>query len=156
MKAIAKTFGIAALAAVTALAPLTTAANARDGHWNRQHQSWQGPDRGHSYRDPGHRGPYRHAPGYRYRSDRSDRNDAIALGIIGLGAAVIIGGAIANANANQPRTAYPAPPAMPAAGGYEPWSASWMRYCSSKYRSFNASTGTYRGYDGQDHFCVAD
>ena len=38
---------------------------------------------------------------------------------------------------------------------YEPWSREWFRYCSNRYRSFNADTGTYRGYDGRDHFCVA-
>ncbi len=37
---------------------------------------------------------------------------------------------------------------------YEPWSAEWARWCDSKYRSFNINTGTYRGYDGKDHFCV--
>ncbi len=37
---------------------------------------------------------------------------------------------------------------------YEPWSREWFRYCSNRYRSFNANTGTYRGYDGRDHFCV--
>lgn len=41
-------------------------------------------------------------------------------------------------------------------GGYlEPWSQAWMQYCRATYRSFDARTGTYRGYDGQRHFCVA-
>jgi BA14K-like protein len=39
--------------------------------------------------------------------------------------------------------------------GAEPWSRDWFRYCSNRYRSFNANTGTYRGHDGRDHFCVA-
>jgi hypothetical protein len=38
--------------------------------------------------------------------------------------------------------------------GYEPWSREWFRYCSNRYRSFNADTGTFRGYDGRDHFCT--
>jgi len=38
--------------------------------------------------------------------------------------------------------------------GFEPWSREWFRYCSNRYRSFNADTGTYRGYDGRDHFCT--
>lgn len=38
---------------------------------------------------------------------------------------------------------------------YEPWSREWFNYCSNRYRSFNVDTGTYRGYDGRDHFCVA-
>jgi hypothetical protein len=41
-------------------------------------------------------------------------------------------------------------------GGYlEPWSQAWLQYCRTTYRSFDARTGTYRGYDGQRHFCVA-
>ena len=41
------------------------------------------------------------------------------------------------------------------ANGYgEPWSASWENWCSAKYRTFDVSTGTYNGYDGQRHFCV--
>jgi len=36
----------------------------------------------------------------------------------------------------------------------EPWSKGWANYCRSKYRSFNINTGTFRGYDGRDHFCV--
>lgn len=38
----------------------------------------------------------------------------------------------------------------------EPWTPEWYRYCSSRYRSFDARTGTYRGYDGRSHFCVAE
>lgn len=37
---------------------------------------------------------------------------------------------------------------------YEPWSEGWANYCRNKYRSFNIKTGTFRGYDGRDHFCV--
>ena len=37
---------------------------------------------------------------------------------------------------------------------YEPWTPEWRDWCDAKYRSFKASTGTYRGYDGKDHFCV--
>jgi len=36
----------------------------------------------------------------------------------------------------------------------EPWSRGWYEYCGQKYRSFNPQKGTFRGYDGQDHFCV--
>ncbi len=36
----------------------------------------------------------------------------------------------------------------------EPWSPGWRAYCEDRYRSFNPQTGTYRGYDGLDHFCV--
>jgi len=37
---------------------------------------------------------------------------------------------------------------------YEPWSPEWARWCDNRFRSFNVNTGTYRGYDGKDHFCV--
>lgn len=37
---------------------------------------------------------------------------------------------------------------------YEPWSEEWANWCDNRYRSFNLQTGTYRGYDGRDHFCV--
>ncbi|MGI9351021.1 MAG: BA14K family protein [Rhizobiaceae bacterium] len=36
----------------------------------------------------------------------------------------------------------------------EPWTPGWQRWCQNRYRSFNARTGTFRGYDGRDHFCV--
>ncbi|KQO83713.1 BA14K family protein [Rhizobium sp. Leaf262] len=37
----------------------------------------------------------------------------------------------------------------------EPWTNAWYDYCSQRYGSFNSRTGTYLGYDGQNHFCVA-
>lgn len=37
----------------------------------------------------------------------------------------------------------------------EPWTPQWQNYCNNKYRSFNPNTGTFRGYDGLNHFCVA-
>lgn len=36
----------------------------------------------------------------------------------------------------------------------EPWTPGWRAWCEQNYRSFNANTGTFRGYDGLDHFCV--
>jgi BA14K-like protein len=41
------------------------------------------------------------------------------------------------------------------AGDLEPWSRNWYRYCANRYQSFNPATGTYRGYDGLNHFCKA-
>lgn len=32
-------------------------------------------------------------------------------------------------------------------------SPEWMAYCQNKYKSFNPETGTYTGYDGQQHPC---
>ncbi|MBU4527207.1 MAG: BA14K family protein [Hoeflea sp.] len=163
MKSLAKTIGITLLTAVTALAPLTTAANAGDGRWNRQHyQQRQDMSRLYDYRDYSQRNQhkqnyvYRHGGNKKYIYRDRRNNDALVLGIIGLGAAAIIGGAIANSH-NNPQVIYRQPHTPRNAGGaYQPWSQSWMRYCSNKYRSFNPSTGTYRGYDGRDHFCVVN
>ncbi|MCV3764799.1 BA14K family protein [Rhizobium sp. TRM95796] len=53
---------------------------------------------------------------------------------------------------------YPARPARrqvdASAATLQPWTARWRAYCAERYQSFNARTGTYRGYDGQDHFCT--
>lgn len=42
------------------------------------------------------------------------------------------------------------------AGSLEPWSSAWYQYCVDRYRSFDARSGTFVGYDGERHFCVAD
>ena len=44
-------------------------------------------------------------------------------------------------------------PVAPTADPYEPWSTAWLEACRQRYRSFNERTGTFRGYDGRDHFC---
>jgi hypothetical protein len=41
------------------------------------------------------------------------------------------------------------------AGAMEPWTAEWYAYCSDRYRSFDGRTGTYKGFDGRKHFCIA-
>ena len=81
-------------------------------------------------------------------------------------AGALIGGALAS----QPRYAEPyyyddgyAPAPRPVyrqryvyQGGLEPWTPAWYRYCSNRYRSFDGRTGTFVGYDGAEHFCVAN
>lgn len=155
MKSIAKTISITMLTAATAIAPMTATAYAGDGRWNRHtYQRQDDVSRITNYREYSERRQQRQD----HRARRNGRDkDAIALGIIGLGVGAIIGGAIANGN--NPRVIYrqqPSAPQMVNRGSYEPWSQSWYRFCSNKYRSFNASTGTFRGYDGRDHFCVAN
>ena len=101
----------------------------------------------------------------------SNGGDAVALGIAGLAAGALIGGALAN---QPPPPAYddyrydpdyayrrypvarPAPVRDYYAGGLQPWTPAWYRYCSDRYQSFNARTGTFTGYDGESHFCVAN
>lgn len=38
----------------------------------------------------------------------------------------------------------------------EPWTDEWFDYCRARYRSFNARTGTFTGYDGIKYFCQAE
>lgn len=103
-----------------------------------------------------------------------NNSDALAAGLIGLAAGAIIVGAIAQprpAPIYRPRPVYnqPAydeyPDAPPAprrsqvvryADDMEPWTRDWYRFCANRYRSFNASTGTFRGHDGRNHFCVVN
>ncbi|OCP09231.1 MULTISPECIES: BA14K family protein [unclassified Ensifer] len=114
-----------------------------------------------------------------------DHDDAWAAGAAGLVAGALIGGAIAsqpryNGGYNErvyidpepeydyyePRPVYRARPVYQArpvvvdsyGGGYrslEPWTPSWYRYCSQRYRSFNPDNGTFRGYNGRSYFCTA-
>jgi hypothetical protein len=110
--------------------------------------------------------------------DHSSNGDLVAAGILGLAVGALAVGA---ANASQPeyrvyddyprdRRYYPVRREYVRdypvrreyvrvdegyAGAFEPWSPEWYRYCEDRYRSFDARTGTFRGYDGRDHFCVA-
>ncbi len=52
------------------------------------------------------------------------------------------------ANSGPNVITYNEPPSL------EPWTPGWRQWCENNYRSFNAITGTFRGYDGLDHFCV--
>ncbi|QBK31556.1 BA14K family protein [Roseitalea porphyridii] len=118
------------------------------GHQQRRHVERGHPNRSH------------------YRGDRVDDGAALILGLTGL---AIVGGVIANQGGTLPHTAdpnyrgnrgnhYPPAPDSPGVITYEsalePWSPGWYRWCEANYRSFDRDRGTYRGYDGQDHFCV--
>jgi len=109
---------------------------------------------------------------YYYRDRHRDHGDAVAAGVIGLAAGALIGSALSQPQPTYVQPAAPvyAPPPPPPAyypaaparqvtyyrAGYEPWSRGWYQYCTDRYRSFNPNTGTYRGYDGRDHFCSAN
>lgn len=114
------------------------------------------------------------------RHHHSDHGDAIAAGVLGLATGALIAGALSNPGPayaddgyiyddgyyDQPRyirrvpvrNYYPARPRVAYSGDYalEPWTREWFRYCSDRYRSFNARSGTFTGYDGQQHFCNAN
>lgn len=85
----------------------------------------------------------------RYRRWRdNDHDNGVAAGIAGLATGAIIGGLLSQGGS------YGAPvTSAPPAGGYAPFSAGYVSYCSSKFRSFDARTGTFLGYDGRRHFC---
>lgn len=103
-------------------------------HWRHRARDWH-RDRDRDWRRHGRRH-------HRHWRDRDD-DAGIALGL-GLAVGALAAGAIAN---SQPRYVVPS-------GSLQPWTRAWYNYCDNKYRSFNPRTGTYRGYDGQDHFCV--
>jgi hypothetical protein len=110
---------------------------------------------------------------HRHYDNHSD-GDLVAAGILGLAVGALAVGA---ATASQPeyrvyddyprygRRYYPARRYYPVrreyivdegyAGALEPWTPEWYRYCEDRYRSFNPRTGTFRGYDGLNHFCTA-
>jgi hypothetical protein len=64
----------------------------------------------------------------------------------GLVAGALIGGAIAASQ--QPRYYGPAP-----AYGYGPPPGDAIRYCLSRFKSYDPASGTYLGYDGYRHPC---
>jgi hypothetical protein len=74
--------------------------------------------------------PYRH--GYY----RHNHGNALAAGALGLATGAIIGGAIAQSQAQA---------AAPAYGG--------SAYCAQRYKSYDPASGTYLGYDGVRHPC---
>jgi hypothetical protein len=102
---------------------------------------------------------------------------AWAAGAAGLAAGALIGGALTSRPAPAapppppyydpyaapppayqpfapPPARYPAQPSRYAS--YQPWTREWYNYCSRRYRTFNARTGTFRGNDGRNHFCVVN
>lgn len=106
-----------------------------------------------------------------YHRDRT--GEIVAAGVLGLAVGALAVGA---ANASGPRyyeqrdpyyepdyvyaeprryVRRPAPAYVDNYGSLEPWSPEWYRYCGDRYRSFNARSGTFTGYDGLQHFCVA-
>lgn len=149
MKSIGKTLLLVAAAAAMTVASLSTAS--ADDRW--RHNGW------------GHNGGYHGG----YRHDGWGRNGwGIGAGILG---GAILGSALASEPRYYddeyapppveyyapPRRVYyaPAPYARTYAGGLQPWSPSWVRYCEGRYRTFDGRTGTYVGNDGGRHFCVA-
>jgi hypothetical protein len=117
---------------------------------------------------------YRHFEPRHHHVHRHSNGDAVAAGILGLAAGAIIMGAIAQPDLGAPvyreriyrepvyePDYYPPAPrrrvvVYDRAASVEPWTPAWYRYCENRYRSFNARSGTFMGYDGAEHFCVAN
>ena len=78
-------------------------------------------------------------------------------GLLGFGIGAIVGSAL------TPREVYIEPdddyepaygPAAYGPGyGPPPWTPEWYTYCAQRYRSFNARSGYFTGYDGLPYFC---
>jgi hypothetical protein len=73
---------------------------------------------------------------YAGRYYRRDYGSAAAAGAVGLATGAIIGGAIAQSQAQ----------AAPVYGGN-------AAYCAQRYRSYDPASGTYLGFDGLRHPC---
>lgn len=82
-------------------------------------------------------GDRRYYGGRHYRHRRGNGGAVAAAGVVGLAAGVLAGQAL-----SQPRQVAPAP-------AYGDRHA----YCYSRYRSYDARSGTYLGYDGRRHYC---
>jgi len=105
----------------------------------------------------------------RHYHDHSRGNDLAVAGILGLAAGAL---AVGLTSQPAPEPVYVNPYRQPRPrpvrdypetvyldeyeGAYEPWSSEWYDYCSDRYRSFDPRTGTFVGYDGAEHFCVAN
>lgn len=123
-----------------------------------------GPRHGWNDRGGHHHKHHRKHNNHRRHKNNDNLGAAVAAGVIGLAAGAILLGAT-----SQPSYAGPPPvnnyppanyyPPAPYPGrvqgpvGYQPWSPAWYQYCSSRYRSFNPSTGTFTTYSGEQKFC---
>jgi hypothetical protein len=127
---------VAAPASAAPAAAQTSQPNLQQAYPSESYTQYYRSGRGH------YRGGARYARPYYGRSygrgyyGRRDSGAAAAAGVIGLATGAIIGGAIAN---QQAQAQAPNP--------------DWIAYCSQKYRSFDPASGTFLGYDGQRHVC---
>ena len=81
---------------------------------------------------------------------RKAKNTAYILG-------GVLGGLVLADAFSKSAKAQPAPPAyyppQPVYYGPQPWTGEWYEYCRARYRSFDANTGYFVGYDGRYYFC---
>lgn len=137
------------LAGVLALGTLgagTVTASA-DPHWRGHHggKHWSGHHRGRHW-DRGRRHWNRGHRGRHYNRRHHDNGAAIGAGIAGLAIGAIVGGALANDRYyERPVPIYRVRPG----GSY----ARHVARCEARYRSYDARTDTFLGYDGHRHRC---
>lgn len=138
--------GMLGTAAAPALAQSPRDRDAYMERWYRTHQ----PDDNYREWRRGNWSDRDYRRWYNRHHRNNDRDNLGAAALFGLAAGAIAGGVIAN-------QAYPDTTGsvgrVPSAGGYAAGSQGYLNYCSSKYRSFDPSSGTYVGYDGQRHYC---
>src|SRR5690606_18632449 len=117
------------------------------------HRSWHGGHHVHKYERHHHHHRFRRGPVVVWHEHSS--GDAFVAGMMGLALGAIIAGAAAAPEPvyDLPADYYPAPPA-PLDGTLEPWTPAWYDWCARRFRSFDAKSGTYMGFDGKRHFCV--
>jgi hypothetical protein len=136
------TFGLAAPAsAQTAAAPVSDLVAALEkGELNTDYAQYY--RRGYGYRGGPRYVERRYVAPRRYGYYprgyyRRDRGNALAAGALGLATGAIIGGALAQSQAQ----------AAPVYGG------NTASYCAQRYKSYDPASGTYLGYDGLRHPC---
>jgi len=142
------TFGLAAPAsAQTASAPVgELMAALNEGELHMAYSQYRYYDSRPYYRGgPGYVERRYYAPrryGY-YPRDyyRRDRGDALAAGALGLATGAIIGGALAQQQAQAASPTYVTP------------NQSAVAYCSQRFKSYDPASGTYLGYDGVRRRC---
>lgn len=154
--------------AATALVPVAASADP----YRHRDRYWEEPVGRHQFHGERHVHRERRARPPVARND-ADISAAIALGIVGLAVGAMIASSASEPvpprrhRSVEPDYFPPAPPRDHRArnrdvvyadetGAFEPWSSDWYRACAARYRSFDARTGTYMGYDHKRRFCVID
>ncbi|MEO4001321.1 BA14K family protein [Mesorhizobium sp. CAU 1732] len=112
------------------------------------------------------------------RHHRVNGGELVAAGVLGLAAGALIAGANRRPDVvyryddpyyapapvyeepvryyEPPVRVYEQPVYVEPYASFEPWTREWYRYCGDRYRSFDPRSGTFMGYDGIRHFCVAN
>ena len=131
-----------ALALTVGALSFASSADARTRYW--RHGGYHAYKPHHGFHHHG----FRH---HRFHHDDDDFNGGAVL--FGFAAGAFLGSALSRPCYGCGYSYAPAPVYTAPVVVYQPWTPAWFSYCRGKYRSFNASTGYYLGYDGGYHFC---